>query len=88
MDTVNLSSSMPSCPLCNLLIVSSSLPRGTQRRFEAEGVPVDRIELGNELFDTYQGGFPTGAEYRAAMEPYIQTMRSAFPSAALALVGQ
>lgn len=26
------------------------------RAFEAEGVPVQFIELGNELFDVYQGG--------------------------------
>lgn len=31
--------------------------------------------------------WPTGSLYRAAMEPYIQTMKAAFPKAELALVG-
>lgn len=38
------------------------------KQFEAEGVSVDRIELGNELFDTYQGGYECNHE--PCMQPH------------------
>ena len=70
----------------NVVQTNASYQLEGLKRFEALDVPVEMIEMGNELFDGYQGGFASGALYRAAMEPYLRTMAAAFPQAKLALV--
>ena len=71
----------------NVVQTNASYQLAGLQQFVASGVPVEMIELGNELFDVYQGGWSTGEGYRAAMEPYVKTMSTAFPQAKLALVG-
>lgn len=41
----------------NVVQTNASYQLEGLRAFEAHGVPVQFIELGNELFDVYQGGF-------------------------------
>lgn len=53
----------------------------------ASGVPIEMVELGNELWDVYQGGFASGASYRLAMEPYITAIVAQYPNVKFALVG-
>ena len=71
----------------NVVQTNASYQLAGLRQFESLGLPIEYMEMGNELFDVYQGGFSSGALYRDAMEPYLKTMAAAFPQAKLALVG-
>jgi hypothetical protein len=71
----------------NVVQTNASYQLAGLKAFEAVGVPIEYVEMGNELFDVYQGGFATGALYRAAMEPYMKTVAENFPHAKVALVG-
>lgn len=84
---MNQPSKRPTIFDLNVVQTSPSYQLQGLHQFQSSGVPVEMIELGNELFDVYQGGWPTGAGYRAAMEPYIEEMTAAFPQAKVALVG-
>ena len=58
---------------------------------KAEGVPVEFIELGNELYsnDTeYISVFPTGADYAVKAAQWTAQLRTAFPSAKISAVLQ
>ena len=59
------------------------------RRFEADGVPIELIEFGNELYAWQQNGgkWSDGAGYAKAMRPYLAAMQAAFPKAKTAVVG-
>lgn len=73
----------------NVVQTNASYQLEGLRQFAAAGVEVDLVELGNELFDPYQaqGLCRTGAQYRAAMQPYIDAVAKAYPQAQIALVG-
>ena len=71
----------------NVVQTNASYQLAGLQQFAAHGVPIELLEMGNELFDVYQGGWSTGAGYRQAIEPYLSTMRAAFPDALVALVG-
>ena len=51
------------------------------RRFEADGVPIELIEFGNELYAWQQNGgkWSDGAGYAKAMRPYLAALQAAFP---------
>ena len=59
------------------------------RSFRGQGVPIERVEMGNELWDPVQNQkrWADGAGYLAAMQPYLSAVGAAFPRAQLALVG-
>eukprot|EP01051_Picozoa_sp_SAG22_P020198 SAG22_NODE_3989_length_1435_cov_1.615269_1_plen_453_part_01 len=59
------------------------------RSFRGQGVPIELVELGNELWDPVQNQkrWADGAGYLAAMQPYLSALAAAFPRARLALVG-
>ena len=73
----------------NVVQTNASYQLAGLRQFAAAGVPIERLELGNELYMRVQaqGAWVDGAGYRAAMEPYLQTLKEAFPRAQLAMIG-
>ncbi|HJU39743.1 MAG TPA: glycosyl hydrolase [Tahibacter sp.] len=57
------------------------------RTAESLGIPVHRLELGNELYAKdkgYEARFPDGKAYAAAVRTWSQKLRAAFPKARIA----
>ena len=86
-DFVNHPAQRPTIFDLNVVQTTPAYQLAGLQAMAASGVPVQMIELGNELWDVYQGGFRTGAAYRASMEPYIKTIALKYPAAKFALVG-
>jgi hypothetical protein len=79
-------------PLWDLNVLTSTLSDQIAMLKEAVrlGMPVQYIELGNELWDPlppYPTTFPTGAAYGTAMNPWIKALKRLFPHAEIAVSG-
>lgn len=79
-------------PLWDLNVLNATISDQIAMLREAQrlGLPVRRVELGNELWNPtgpYPGRFPTGAAYGSAMNPWIVAVRRAFPRAVIAVSG-
>lgn len=79
-------------PVWDLNVLNATLDDQLAMLDEADrlGLPVEFIELGNELWDTrsiYPEKFPTGADYAHAMNEWIPAIRERFPSAHIAVCG-
>ncbi len=79
-------------PVWDLNVLTSTLADQVAMLHEAKrlGMPVDYIELGNELWDVrsiYPKVFPSGTAYAHAMNAWIPTLRKDFPDAQIAVSG-
>jgi hypothetical protein len=75
-------------PLFDLNLVTASLANQLSMLSAARrlGLPVERIELGNELYlPRYAGLFPTGAAYGRVATRWIRAIRTRFPRVRIAV---
>jgi hypothetical protein len=77
-------------PVFDLNLVTSTLDRQVAmlRAASRLGLPIDRIELGNELYlPRYRDRFPSGRDYGAEATRWIAALKAAFPGAQVAAAG-
>jgi hypothetical protein len=74
----------------NVMTSTLSCQISMLRKARQIGLPVDYVELGNELyldFKNYPKYFPTASDYGATVARYVKALRSDFPRALVAAVG-
>jgi|GEM_PF-6140655 len=79
-------------PLYCLNVLSSTLEEQVDMLLHAEsiGLPVNYIELGNELYlseEDYLNKYPTAEDYALAMRTWIPVIRENFPAAKIGICG-
>ncbi len=90
-DYANIMHATGAVPIFDLNVVTSNLQDQLAMLHDAanRGLPVQYVELGNELYDpaypTYAQEFPTGADYAAAMNPWIAQLHQEFPGVQVAV---
>lgn len=93
-DLVTLVKASAATPIYDLNVVTDGLDHALAllARAAAQGLPVTRVELGNELYlegppnALAVSAFPTGADYGRTADAWASAIRSAFPQAEIGVV--
>ncbi len=79
-------------PIFCLNVISRSLENQLEMLREARslGLPIDYIELGNEVYESkgdFERKYPTAKDYTDTMKIWVTTLRREFPSAKFGVIG-
>lgn len=88
-DFVRVLEQSGAVPLFNLNVVTSTLDEqlAMLRAARSLGLPIERVELGNELyFPHYRDEYPTAERYAAMANEWAVAIKSEFPDAQVAAV--